>query len=133
MKSICYSLVAAAAITMAVGSPVLAQQKEVLEHLRQFGQTGVAGHVVQVLDPAELTFPFSGRIRFEGLENEGEMLVRRSQSLREDYRRALDTHVAGLTRIVQSVGWTMSRHFTDHTAEAALLTLYSALSERIGA
>ena len=100
--------------------------------LRQFGQTGVAGHVVQVLDPAERTFPFSGRIRFEGLEDEGDMLVRRSQSLRDDYRKALDAHVTGLTRIVQSVGWTMSHHFTDHTAEAALLTLYSALSERIG-
>jgi len=99
--------------------------------VRRFGQTGVRGHVVQILDPAERTFPFSGRIRFEGLEDEGDLLVRRSQSLRDDYRRALDAHVAGLTRIVQSVGWTMSYHFTDHTAEGALLTLYTALSERM--
>jgi len=112
-------------------SDFLTPMADIDRALRRFGQTGVAGHVVQILDPAERTFPFSGRIRFEGLEDEGEMLVRRSQSLRDDYRRALDAHVAGLTRIVQSVGWTMSHHFTDHTAEAALLTLYSALSERI--
>ncbi|MCP4330916.1 MAG: DUF58 domain-containing protein [Alphaproteobacteria bacterium] len=100
--------------------------------LRQFGETGVNGHVVQVLDPAERDFPFSGRIRFEGFEEEGDILIRRSQALRQDYRGALEQHVNGLTRIVQSMGWTLSRHFTDHSPEAALLTLYAALSVRPG-
>ncbi len=103
---------------------------EIDRALRQFGATGVAGHVVQVLDPAERDFPFLGRIRFDGFEGEGDVLVRRSQSLRDDYRRALDAHVSELATIVQSVGWSMSRHFTDSTPEAALLALYAAMSER---
>ena len=32
---------------------------------------GVTGHLVHVLDPAEETLPFSGRVRFSGLEGEG--------------------------------------------------------------
>jgi uncharacterized protein (DUF58 family) len=98
--------------------------------LRTFGGLGVDGHLVQLLDPAERDFPFTGRIRFEGFENEGEILIRRSQSLRDAYRNALEAHLAALVRVVQSVGWTMTQHFTDNTPESALLALYAALTDR---
>src|ERR1700674_5348315 len=42
---------------------------EVLRTIAQLSATGAHGHVVQVVDPAEETFPYSGRIEF--IEPEG--------------------------------------------------------------
>ncbi len=49
-------------------------------------QAGLRGHLLQVLDPAEETLPFAGRVRFEGLEREASLLISRVETVREDYR-----------------------------------------------
>ncbi len=99
--------------------------------LRALGAAGIKGHVLQILDPAEETFPFEGRVLFEGPEHEGNLLVRRGQSLREAYRQALGRHNAALDSIVHTIGWTITRHRTDRPPESCLLGLYVALSDRL--
>ncbi len=95
---------------------------------RRFGARGVRTHLVQVLDPAEETLPFHGRTRFEGLEDEGDVLIRRVESARGDYRGRMAAHIEGLRAIARRAGWTYVLHRTDRPPEAALLTLYMALS-----
>ena len=54
-----------------------------------------AGHTVMVLhtmDPDELSFPFSGTCRFEGLEGE-EAIITQPQRIREDYRKEVERFV----------------------------------------
>lgn len=97
--------------------------------LRGFGAAGIRGHLVHLLDPAEETFPYDGRIRFEGAEREGNLLVRRSEAVRGAYRTALAGHAAGLEAITRSIGWTMTRHRTDHPPEPALLAIHAALGD----
>jgi len=93
-----------------------------------YAARGVRGHIVQVVDPAELALPFSGRIRFEGMEGEGRMLARRVEALRGEYGERLEAHRGGIAEIVRSVGWTFQRHVTDLAPEAALLGIYAALA-----
>lgn len=40
---------------------------------------GVRGHLVQVLDPAEERLDLSGRVHVEGMEGEGDLLLRRAE------------------------------------------------------
>ena len=47
------------------------------------------GHLVEILDPAEETLPYRGRIRFEGLEAEAPSLVPRVERVREVYEERL--------------------------------------------
>jgi uncharacterized protein (DUF58 family) len=89
---------------------------------------GVTGHLVQVLDPAEETLPFSGRTRFEGMENEGRALIGRVESVRRDYKEVFEEHHAGLKTLARVAGWTFATHITDQPAEAALLGLYTAVA-----
>jgi uncharacterized protein (DUF58 family) len=96
--------------------------------VRAIAGRGVAGHVMQVTDPAEEDLPYSGRTRFEGLEDEGDALIPRVESVRDDYRRRFAAHRAGLADIARSVGWTFMSHTTDRPAELALLTLYQVLA-----
>ncbi len=90
---------------------------------------GVHGHLVQVLDPAEETLPFSGRVRFEGLEDEGGVLVPRVEAARRDYRSAFAAHHRGLAALARSAAWTFAVHRTDRPPEAVLLSLFAALSQ----
>jgi len=89
--------------------------------------TPVRGYLLQVLDPAEAALPFQGRIRFRGLENDGEALIPRVESIRENYAGALHAQQAGLAAICAAAGFGFGVHLTDGSPEAALLTLYSAL------
>lgn len=114
---------------VALVSDFLSPLHDIATAVRRIAGRGIKGYLLQVLDPAEETLPFSGRTRFVGLENEGEMLVPRVEALRGDYQAALATHLAGLADIARQVGWTFLTHRTDRPPEATLLALYMAISE----
>jgi uncharacterized protein (DUF58 family) len=107
-----------------------------LEELRQtiadFARRGVSGHLMQILDPAEETLPFTGRVMFAGSEDEGEVLFGRVEAVRDDYRAAFAGHQAGLRDLVRGLTWTMLSHRTDQPPETALLPLYFALAGPVG-
>ena len=100
--------------------------------VRRLAATGARGHLLQVLDPAEEVLPFAGRIRFAGLEGEGETLVRRTEGVRDGYRRRLAGHLDGLREIAAAAGWSFARHHTDHPPQTALLALHALLSREGG-
>ncbi|MCR6633126.1 MAG: DUF58 domain-containing protein [Magnetospirillum sp.] len=96
--------------------------------LRALAAEGGGGHLVQVLDPAEESLPYAGRIRFLGLEDEGEMLVRRAEDVRNAYQRRLAAHRDGLAALARSLGWSFATHHTDQPPQVALLALHTRLS-----
>jgi uncharacterized protein (DUF58 family) len=96
--------------------------------LRQFAERGVSGHLLQVLDPAERTLPFLGRIRFSGLEAEGETLLSRVETVRLDYQERLQRHCDGLAALARAFGWSFATTATDRSPQSALLALYLRLS-----
>ncbi len=98
----------------------------------RFAARGVRGHIVQVLDPAELELPFGGRVRFEGLEDEGSALIPRVESIRDQYDRRLRAQQAALDAIARRFGWTYIIHGTDQPPQVPLLSLYMAMSGEAG-
>ncbi len=88
----------------------------------------VSGHLLQVLDPAEALLPYSGRVRFQGMEQETDAVVPRVEGIREGYAEALSAQLHGLGALCTAAGWSFGTHRTDHPPEAALLGLYAALS-----
>ncbi|MCZ8147528.1 MAG: DUF58 domain-containing protein, partial [Roseomonas sp.] len=90
---------------------------------------GVRGHLLQVLDPAEETLPYAGRIRFEGLgDGIAPALIPRVEAVREVYAERLARHRAALAALAQSAGWTFATHRTDQPPETALLALHQMLA-----
>jgi uncharacterized protein (DUF58 family) len=90
----------------------------------------VTGYLLQILDPAETLLPYTGRIRFRGLEREGDTLIPRVETVRDEYARRLKAQQDGLSAICTAAGFGFGIHRTDHPPEAALLTLYAALGVR---
>ncbi len=96
--------------------------------LRRLAAEGGGGHLVQVLDPAEESLPYDGRVRFAGLEGEGETELRRVEDVRAAYRHALAAHRDGLAALARALGWSFTLHHTDQPPQAALLALHARLS-----
>ena len=90
---------------------------------------GVRGHLLQVLDPAEETLPYAGRIRFEDVAaNAPPALIPRVEAVRDVYAERLTRHREALSALAQRAGWTFATHRTDHPPEAALLALHQVLA-----
>lgn len=96
--------------------------------LRALAAEGGGGHLVQVLDPAEESLPYHGRIRFAGCEDEGEMLVRRAEDVRAAYGHRLAAHRDGLAALARALGWSFTTHHTDQPPQVPLLALHGRLS-----
>jgi uncharacterized protein (DUF58 family) len=101
---------------------------QLAEQMRRWNAAGVNGHLLQILDPAEESLPFAGRVRLRGLEAEGETLLADAESLREDYRRAMLDQRRGLQSLARQYGWQFALHHTDQPARAALTHLHAALA-----
>ena len=100
--------------------------------LSAYAEQRLAGYLVQVVDPAEELLPFDGRVRFAGLEADGEMLVPRVDRLRGAYGERFQAHRAALADLARQLGWTFVVHRTDHAPQPALLALYQALTQTHG-
>lgn len=110
----------------------LSPLEDVRRAIGAFADLGVRGYLLQILDPAEETLPFSGRVLFDGMEDEGDILIGRVEAMRDDYRHELADHNEGVKALARSVGWTYALHHTDRPPEAALMALYLGLSQRTG-
>ena len=90
----------------------------------------VRGHLLQILDPAEALLPYSGRVRFLGLEREETAYPAGRERAASVYAERLQAHQRGLATICAAAGFTFGVHRTDHRPETALLGLYTALAAR---
>ncbi len=87
----------------------------------------VRGHLVQVLDPAEVTLPWNGRVRFLDMEGQGELVVRRVEAVRETYHERLEQHRIALREAARAAGFDLTQHQTDQPPEGVLLAVAETL------
>ncbi|MFQ5533936.1 MAG: DUF58 domain-containing protein [Sphingomonadales bacterium] len=91
---------------------------------------GVQGCLVQVLDPSEEDFNFSGRTRFDGLEGEGSIMIGRVESIVGDYRRQFAAWRDSLDLLSRRTAWPLIHHRTDRPPQLALLAILGALGRK---
>lgn len=104
----------------------------ILARLRALASTGVSGHLVQVLDPAEETLPYEGRAEFLGLEGNERWIADRAESLRSQYQARLAAHRDEIFDGCRNLGWTFLVHHTDRSPAEPLLSLVMRLQGHAG-
>lgn len=110
------------------------QGPEALEvRLKAFAGHGARGHLVQIIDPAEEVFPYSGRVEFSDPESGRKLTVGNAQNLATDYGGLFAGHVEHVRRLANSFGWSHTVHHTDKLASQALNALFVHLTESGGA
>jgi uncharacterized protein (DUF58 family) len=116
--------------TVVLFSDFLSSLDEVKALIGRFAAVPVTGYLLQILDPAETALPYQGRVRFHGMEREGDTLIPRVESVRDTYAERLRAQQDGLASICATAGFGFGIHHTDHPPEMALLMLYQALAAR---
>lgn len=94
--------------------------------------TGARGHLVQVVDPAEESFPYAGRVEFIEPEGAGTITAGRAETWREDYSRRIAEHRDQIRAETDRLGWSFSIHRTDRPASELLLSLHARIGAGIG-
>ncbi len=93
---------------------------------------GAGGALVQIVDPAEEDFPFSGRLEFADMESPAWLLFGDAAAARAAYREKFAGHRAALADACRRYGWTFLAHRTDKPVQHCLLALFTALEKRRG-
>ena len=91
---------------------------------------GVRGALVQVLDPQEESFPFSGRTIFESMGGALRHETLKAGDLRDRYLTRLAERKDALAGLARATGWQYTCVHTGEPALGALLWIYRAL-ERV--
>ena len=102
---------------------------EVRRTTTQLSSSGARGHVVQIVDPAEETFPYWGRVEFVEPEGGGRITAGRAEAWKGDYMARVQRHRDEIRSETGRLGWSFIIHRTDRPASVLLL----ALQARIGA
>ncbi len=97
--------------------------------LTQLSVSGAQGHLVQIVDPVEETFPFSGRVEFWEPEGFAEITAGRAENWRVDYEARVARHRAEIRAETDRLGWSFTIHRTDRPANDLLLALHARISE----
>jgi uncharacterized protein (DUF58 family) len=100
---------------------------KIAERITALAASGSRGHLVQVLDPAEETLPYSGRTEFIGLEDGTRWMSDRAEGLRDVYRQRLLAHRAQLEDVCRKNQWSLLVHHTDRPATEPLMKLIMRL------
>ncbi|EJW11584.1 putative membrane protein [Rhodovulum sp. PH10] len=96
--------------------------------LARLSAAGAHGHVVQVVDPAEETFPYSGRVEFVEPEGAGAVTAGRAETWRADYTARIARHRDEIRAETDHAGWSFLVHRTDKPATDLLLALHARLT-----
>lgn len=100
---------------------------EVRGTVAQLSATGAHGHAVQIVDPAEESFPYSGRVEFIEPEGAGSVTAGRAETWRNDYQGLIARHRAAIRAETDQRGWSFAIHRTDRPASELLLVLHARM------
>jgi uncharacterized protein (DUF58 family) len=101
---------------------------DVTARIAVLAANGAGGHVVQIVDSAEETFPYSGRIEFEEPEGAGSITIGRAEAWAADFVAKVALHRAAIRTEAARRGWSFTIHRTDRPAGELLLALHARMN-----
>lgn len=103
--------------------------EETREWLDVLATRGVRAHLIEISDPAEEEFPYSGRTEFQDPETGTKLTAGRAETLREDYRNLYTARREELSAWARKLGWSYTVNHTDKLASDALVRVHLAMSQ----
>ena len=100
---------------------------EIGSMLAGLSASGAHGTLVQIVDPAEESFPYSGRIEFVEPEGFGAIAAGRAERWASDYAARVALHRDQIRAETGRLGWLFATHTTDRSAAELLLFLHGGM------
>jgi uncharacterized protein (DUF58 family) len=100
---------------------------EIRTMLTGLSASGAHGALVQIVDPAEETFPYSGRIEFVEPEGFGVITAGRAERWAGDYVARVALHRDQIREETNKLDWLFTTHTTSRSAAEILLFLHAGM------
>jgi uncharacterized protein (DUF58 family) len=100
---------------------------EIRSKLAGLSASGAHGTLIQIVDPAEETFPYSGRVEFVEPEGGNVIVAGRAESWASDYVARVALHREQIRAETGKLDWLFSTHTTSRSAAELLLFLHSGM------
>ena len=100
---------------------------EIRNMLAGLSASGAHGTLIQVVDPAEESFPYSGRVEFVEPEGGGVITAGRAEKWAGDYVARVALHRDQIRAETDKLDWLFSTHTTNRSAAELLLFLHSGM------
>lgn len=114
-------------------SDFLGDAEKLFDHIAPATKRHIRGHLVEINDPAEETFPYSGRVEFTEPETNSRIVAGKAGTLAEEYKQAFANRRAALREKIRRIGWSYNTHRTDRPASEALVTVHRFLAGQVEA
>jgi uncharacterized protein (DUF58 family) len=101
---------------------------EITGMLAGLSGSGAHGTLVQIVDPAEETFPYSGRIEFIEPEGFGVITAGRAERWAEDYVARVALHRDQIRAETNRLDWLFTTHTTSRSAAELLLFMHGGMT-----
>lgn len=102
--------------------------EETMGWLDTLARHGARAHLIEVADPAEESFPYSGRTEFTDPETGDKLTAGRAEQLADDYRNLYSARRQELAAWCKRLGWSYTVNHTDRLASEALVHVHLALT-----
>jgi uncharacterized protein (DUF58 family) len=121
------SFVPSALAEIVVLSDFWSPMSEITTMLAGLSASGAHGTLIQIVDPAEETFPYAGRVEFVEPEGFGAITAGRAESWASDYVARVALHRDEIRSETNKLDWLFSTHTTSRSAAELLLFLHSGM------
>jgi uncharacterized protein (DUF58 family) len=105
---------------------------EIRTMLAGLSASGAHGTLVQVVDPAEESFPYSGRIEFVEPEGGDIVIAGRAEGWAADYVARVALHRDQIRAETNKLDWLFTTHNTSRSAAELLLFLHGGMTVNRG-
>ena len=121
------SFVPSALAEIVVLSDFWSPMPDIRTMLAGLSSSGAHGTLIQVVDPAEETFPYSGRVEFVEPEGGEAITAGRAESWMNDYVARVALHRDEIRAETNRLDWLFSTHTTSRSAAELLLFLHGGM------
>ncbi|EJF88346.1 hypothetical protein ME1_00665 [Bartonella vinsonii subsp. arupensis OK-94-513] len=104
-------------------SDFLDHPEKIIEHLTLLSTKQVTAHLIEIADPAEENFPYTGRTEFFDPETKEKHIFGKAENLRKHYRKLYQARRQELANFCTRQGWTYHVSETNQPFTEAILYL----------
>ena len=96
--------------------------------IKNLANRNITGLLIHIIDPAERSFPYSGRINFNGLEGEEPYLIGNANAIRKDYLNTFKEHSNKIKNTAQSYRWDYFMQVTNEDLIKLMIKIYFSVA-----
>jgi len=105
--------------------------KDKLEKLvRSLSQNQCRGVLAHIADPAEVTLPFTGRIKFEAMDDNQSLTIGQTETIQGEYKALFSNHCSAIKKIARQSSWDYQFIQTGQPLGNDFASLYQFLQRR---